>query len=193
MALVVYVIAIALMATSVFLVVRSFVRAYARYRDSRIIKCPATGESAMVEVDAVHAALTSLAGAPDIRLRSCWRWPINENCGQECLTQLDVAPPECLVIGVLRRWYDFRSCHYCGKQFQEIHLTDHKPALRSPDGELIEWRAVPIKDIQEVMDTFSPVCWDCYIAQSFRRDHPEMVVDRPWQEGIHRPDDRYLH
>jgi hypothetical protein len=37
---------------------------------------------------------------------------------------------------------------------------------------------VPVADIQTVMSTYTPVCWDCYLAQSFRRDHPEMVVDR---------------
>ena len=184
MTLVVYVIAIALVAISLFLVVSFFVHAYVRYRDSRLINCPGTGESAMVEVDAVHAALTSFAGTPDIRLRNCWRWPINENCGQECLTQLDVAPAECLVSGVLRRWYDCKHCVYCGKGFQQIPLTDHQPALRSPKGELVTWREVPIEDIQIVMDTYSPVCWDCYIAQSFRRDHPELVVYRPWREDV---------
>ncbi|HAF15693.1 MAG TPA: hypothetical protein DHU55_07775 [Blastocatellia bacterium] len=188
MALVMYVIAIALVAIGLFLVVRFFVRGCIRYRESRIITCPDTGEAVMVEVDAVHAALTSLAGAPDIRLRNCRRWPINENCGQECLTQLDVAPPECLVSAVLRRWYDSKQCIYCGKPFQHIQLTDHKPALQSPDGELVEWRQVPIENISIVMDTYSPVCWDCYVAQSFRRDHPELVVYRPWREGIHRAD-----
>ena len=88
--------------------------------------------------------------------------------------------------GVLRRWYDFRQCVYCGKPFQQIQWTDHKPALRSPEGELVEWHKVPIENIQIVMDTYSPVCWDCYLAQSLLRDHPEMVVYRPWREGIHR-------
>ena len=186
MTLVLYVIAIALVVMSLLLVASFFVRAYIRYRDSKLIICPGTGEAAMVEVDAVHAALTSIAGAPDIRLRNCWRWPINEDCGQECLMQLDVAPPECLVTGVLRRWYDSRLCSYCGRQFHQIHLTDHKPALKGPEGELIEWHQLPVENIPVALATYSPVCWDCYIAQSFRRDHPELVVDRPWREGIPR-------
>lgn len=189
MALVMYVIATALVAVSLFLVVRFFVRGYIRYRHSQIITCPDTHETAMVEVDAVHAALTSTLGSPDIRLRNCWRWPINQSCGQECLTQLDLAPAECLVEGVLRRWYDFRLCIYCGKLFHQIELTDHKPALQSPSGELVEWKAVSLEKIQVVMDSYSPVCWDCWIAQSFRRDHAELVVFRPWREGIHLPDE----
>ena len=47
-------------ATGVFFGVRYFVSAYYRYRDSRIITCPGTGEAVIVETDAVHVALTEL-------------------------------------------------------------------------------------------------------------------------------------
>ena len=134
----------------------------------------------------MHAALTSVLGQPDIRLQTCWRWPMQKHCGQECLAQLDIAPAECLVRGVLMKWYAFRACVYCGKQFEQIHLLDHKPALQSPEGRLVEWSEVAMEDLQVVLDSYKPVCWDCYIAQSFVRDHPQAVVYRPSQPGIHR-------
>lgn len=180
------VVATALVLAAFFVLGGYLVRAYVRYRDSKIITCPDSGEAAIVEVDAVHAALTSLVGQPDIRLQNCWRWPLHQSCGQECLTQLKVASSECLVNGVLMRWYDNKECVYCGKPFAAVHWIDHRPALQSPNGELVEWREVPIADIQTVMSTHTPVCWDCHTAQSFRRDHPEMVAYRPWREGIHR-------
>ena len=183
---VVYLVAAGLLATSLFFAIRYLVREYIRYRDSRIITCPDNGEAAIVEVDAIHAALTSALGQPDIRLQNCGRWPLLQNCGQECLVQMDVAPPECLVRGVLMRWYEFKSCLYCGKPFPQIHLLDHKPALQNPEGKLLEWSEVDIDDLRTVMNTYTPVCWDCYIAQSFIREHPEAVVYRPWQPGIHR-------
>jgi hypothetical protein len=43
MTLVVYVVVTALVATSLFFGIRYFVRAYIRYRDSRLIICPDTG------------------------------------------------------------------------------------------------------------------------------------------------------
>jgi len=186
MTLVVYVVVTLVVTASLFLGVRYFVRAHARYRTSRLIICPDNGEAAMVEVDARHVALTSAFGQPDIRLKNCWRWPLHQSCGQECLAQLDLAPEQCLVSGVLMRWYEFRSCFFCGRQFEQIHLLDHKPALRSPGGNLLEWREVGISDLQTVLSTHNPVCWDCYIAQSFRQEHPELVVYRPWREGIPR-------
>jgi hypothetical protein len=186
MTTIVYVIAAAFVATCLIFGIRYFVRAVLRYRDSRVIICPDSGEQAMVEVDAVHAALTSALGQPDIRLQNCWRWPLHENCGQECLVQLDVAPEECLVQGVLMRWYDFKSCIYCGKPFEQIHLLDHKPALQSPEGKLVQWREVAIKDLQTVLTRYMPVCWNCYVARSFAHEHPELVVYRPWREGVPR-------
>jgi hypothetical protein len=39
--------------------------------------------------------------------------------------------------------------------------------------------------VMTVLQTHLPVCWDCYIAQTFRRDHPDMVVYRPWRNGNH--------
>ncbi len=186
MTLVMYVVVTALVATGLLFGIRYFVRAYIRYRDSRMIICPENRQAAIVEVDAMHAALTSALGQPDIRLQNCERWPLYETCGQECLIQLDVAPAECLVRGVLMRWYQSKSCLYCGKTFEQIQLLDHKPALQSPEGKLVEWSEVAIKDLQVVLKDYKPVCWDCYIAQSFIRDHPEAVVYRPWQTGIHR-------
>ena len=181
-----YLIVAALVLAALFFGIRYFVRAYYRYRDSRIIICPDSKEQAMVEVDAVHAALTSVLGQPDIRLQNCWRWPLHENCGQECLAQLDVAPEECLVRGALMRWYDFKSCFYCGRPFHQIHLLEHKPALRTPEGKLLEWRDVPLKNLQAALGSYLPVCWDCYIAQSFLHEHPELVVYRRWKEGVPR-------
>lgn len=186
MTLVMYVVVTALVATGLFFGIRYFVRAYIRYRDSRMIICPDNRQAVIVEVDAMHAALTSALGQPDIRLQNCERWPLYETCGQECLIQLDVAPAECLVRGVLMRWYHFKSCLYCGKTFEQIQLLDHKPALQNPEGKLVDWSEVAIKDLQLVLKDYKPVCWDCYIAQSFIRDHPEAVVYRPWQTGIHR-------
>ena len=191
MTLVVYTVVTALVATGLFFGIRYFVRSYIRYRDSRFIICPDNNEAAIVEVDAVHAALTSALGAPDIRLQNCERWPIHQACGQECLLQLDVASPDCLVRSVLMKWYQFKACIYCGKTFEQIHLLDHKPALQSPDGNLLDWNEVAVENLQIVLKGYQPVCWDCYIAQTFARDHSDLVVYRPWQAGVHRSPDNW--
>jgi len=160
------------------------VRSFSRYRGSRIVTCPETKKTAIVEVDSLHASLTSTVGLPDIRLKSCSRWPIKEQCGQECLMDLDVAPDRCLVSGVLMRWYRDKNCVYCGKAFSEIHWVDHRPALLSADGNLLTWNVVNLDKLWNVLETHSPVCWDCFIAQDFRVNHPDLVVFRSRQNDI---------
>jgi hypothetical protein len=176
-------IALILLAAALWLGLCWLVRSFSRYRGPRIVTCPETKEPTIVEVDSLHASLTSTVGLPDIRLQNCSRWPIKEQCGQECLLDLDVAPDSGLVSGVLMRWYRDKSCAYCRKAFPELHWVDHRPALLSASGNLLDWNQVTRGELRNVLETHAPVCWDCYIAQSFRRDHPDLVVLRPWQNG----------
>lgn len=173
--------AIAVLAVAIWFGIRWFVRSSARYKGSRIVTCPETKKPAIVAVDSLHASLTSIVGAPDIRLEQCSRWPMKRNCGQECLTDLDVAPESCLVAGVLMHWYRDKKCVYCRKVFSEVQWLDHRPALLSPERKLLTWKEVDLEKLQSVLETHSPVCWDCYIAQTFRLDHPDLVVLRPWR------------
>jgi hypothetical protein len=160
------------------------VRSYSRFRGTRIVICPETERPTMVEVDALHASLTSTVGLPEFRLQECARWPLKKECGQQCLVDIDVAPDHCLVSGVLMRWYRDRKCVYCSRAFSEVHWADHRPALLSPEGELRTWDAVTIDQLTNVMKTHVPVCWNCYIAQDFRLAHPDLVVLRPNREGV---------
>lgn len=173
-----YVILAALVLVAVYFGIRYLVRTSQRFGGERVIICPETGKQAMVEVDARHAALTSLFGQTDLRLENCWRWPMKQNCGQECLLQLDVAPADCLVSSVLEKWYRGKTCAFCKRRFQDISLVDHKPALLNPEGITVEWSQVPISVVNEAMTTYLPVCWNCHIAQTFYREHRGLVVER---------------
>jgi hypothetical protein len=177
-------IAIIITAAALWFGIRWLVRSSSTYRGPRIVTCPETKKPTIVEVDALHASLTSTVGLPDIRLKDCTRWPIKEQCGQECLMDLDVAPGRCLVSGVLMRWYRDKNCVLCRKPFPELHWADHRPALLSTDGTLLSWSEVNLDKLPEVLETHSPVCWDCYITQEFRLDHPDLVTFRPWRNNI---------
>jgi hypothetical protein len=173
-----YLIGIVIIASASHIGIKWLVRACSSYRGTKIVTCPETGRPAIVEVDALHASLTSTVSPPDIRLENCWRWPLKEQCGQECLATMDVAPSQCLISGVLIRWYPGKICVYCGKRFEGLHWTDHKPAFRSPEGWLLRWSDNSLQNLPMVLETNRPVCWDCYIVQTFRREHPELVVYR---------------
>jgi len=187
MSIEIYLIVLLLVVAAVYFVVPLVVGTYIRYRGKRLITCPETRKPAAVNVDAGHAALTAAVGHPDLRLKSCTRWPEREDCGQECLSQIEISPEGCLLRNILTDWYRGRNCVSCGREFGELHLLDHKPALLSPEGKTVEWSDVPPQDVPAVLATHFPVCWDCHVTETFCREHPDMIVDRSHiSEPVHR-------
>ncbi len=182
-----YVVIVVLAVAALYFIVPFAFGTYLRYLGKRVITCPETEKPAAVEVDATHAALTATVSHPDLRLKSCSRWPERGDCGQECLLQVELSPEGCLVRNILTDWYRDKNCVSCGKQFGEIQWLDRKPALLSPDRFTVEWREVPAEQVPAVLATHFPVCWDCHITETFCREHPEMIVDRSRiSEGIRR-------
>jgi len=172
------VLAVAALWLAVFLVV-PIVRAWRRWRGTRIVTCPENKQAAAVDMDLRYAIAGSIAGRPELRLRDCSRWPERSACGQVCLSQVEESPEACLVRTTLERWYDARTCAYCRKPFGAIHWHDHKPGLRGPEGDLLEWSAIPPETLPDVLSTHQAVCWNCLVAEGFRVRFPELVVERP--------------
>jgi hypothetical protein len=169
-----------------FLFVRSLLSAWLRYRGTRIVVCPESREMVAVEVDAAHAALSAPQGRPHLRLEACTRWPERQGCGQECLGQIESAPEACLLQSILTDWYQGKDCAFCGRAIGAIRWHDRKPGLAAPDGRLLDWKAFRPEQVIDVLASHKPVCWDCHVAETFRREHPELVIDRP-EHGGHPP------
>lgn len=160
------------------------VRNLLRWRGTRLVRCPETRAPAAVEVDVRHALLNGVLGREPLRLRDCSRWPERAGCGEDCLAQVERAPEDCRVRAVVGEWYRGKTCAYCGKPFGEIHWHDHRPALRDADGVTRQWSEMRPEQLPRLFETCTPVCWDCHIAESFRREHPELVVDRAAHERL---------
>lgn len=157
---------------------------YRKYRGKRLIVCPETKKPEAVEIAVGKGALQAFR-AGELRLKDCTRWPERADCGQECLSQIERAPHDCLVTQVIANWYEGKSCVYCGKPFQHLEWFDHRPALLDQEGKTVQWHELPAQMLPEVMRTHKPVCWQCHVHESFRRDHPEMVTDRASRTGTH--------
>jgi hypothetical protein len=168
----------------VFLFARRLGRTWLRYRGTRVVVCPENREMVAVAVDAAHAAFTANDGRPQLRLESCTRWPEKQGCGQECLGQIEGAPDACLLRNILADWYSGKSCAFCGRPLGTVHWHDHKPALVGTDGAIVDWTAFPPERVVDVLATHRAVCWDCSVAEGFRRSHPELVTDRPGRTGV---------
>src|SRR5581483_4553615 len=144
----------------------------------RIVTCPETKQPAAVNVAAGEAALGVFFNEPTLRLKECSRWPERAGCGQDCLEQIEGNAQNCLVWNMVSKWYEGKSCVFCQKPIPPLHHVDHAPALLSSDFRTMEWKNVPPHKLPEIFSTCQPVCWSCHIAESFRRDHPELVTDR---------------
>ena len=170
------VIATLVVLTAVFL---GFLRWY-QERGARVITCPDNHELAAVEVDAAHAAITSIfRGTSKLQLSSCSRWPEKAGCDQACLKEVVDSPSHCLVRTILADWYLGRNCVYCAKPIGEVIWHDHRPALYDPERRItLEWTDIRPEQVYSVLATHEAVCWNCHVAESFRREHPDLVTDR---------------
>jgi hypothetical protein len=153
-------------------------RAYFDYRGKRLITCPESHTTEAVDVAAGEAAVGAFLAKPTLHLNECSRWPQRQDCGQECLQQVEIDPDNCLLWNIVSKWYAGKSCAFCHKEIGELHPLDHAPALLTPDHNTVEWKEFRPQQLPEVFETHRPVCWNCHVAETFRRTHPELVVDR---------------
>jgi hypothetical protein len=152
-----------------------------KYRGKMLVTCPETNCSAAVKFAAGRAALAALVGRKHIELSACSRWPEREDCGQDCMSQLAADPEGHRVWTIVSRWFAGRKCAYCRKPIEKLSHLDRRPALLGPDGKTIEWDKIPAEKITEILSTSVAACWSCHITETFRREHPDLVVDRPWK------------
>jgi len=172
------VIAFAIVAVA-YLLVRKPVRSYLALRGDRVVSCPDNDETVAVRLDATRAALDSVSGGERWRLESCTRWPEKAGCGQECLDQIETAPADCLVRTKITSWYADKACALCGKPLNSVEWAEHQPAVMTPSGRTLEWRDVRPETVPDVLSTHTAVCWDCHVAETFRRTRPDLVIDNP--------------
>lgn len=154
------------------------VRAFFQYRGKRLITCPETQKAAAVDVAAGEAAVGAFLTEPTLRLKECSRWPERAGCGQDCLQQIEADPQSCLVWNIVSKWYEGKECVFCHKPISALHHIDHAPALLGPDFKTTEWKDLRPEELPEVFSRYQPVCWNCHVAETFRRMHPQLVTDR---------------
>lgn len=154
------------------------VRAYARFKGQRLVTCPETHCAAAVDVAAREAAIGTFLNEPTLRLVECSRWPERQGCGQDCLKQVEIDPENCLVWNIVANWYEGKDCVFCHQPIEPLRHMDHAPALLGPDSKTAEWKDVRPEQLPDILATHQPVCWNCHIAESFRRLRPELVTDR---------------
>jgi hypothetical protein len=166
---------VAVGALTLWYVVR-IVRVWWRYRGDRVVTCPETGRPAAVRIDTVHAAMRTATGRRHVRLAACSRWAARGRCDESCLFEASDAGST--VAAIASTWYAGTRCVYCRKPIVDEPFVAHHPALLGPDGTTREWVDVEPDRLPDALRTGAPVCWDCHIMETFRRQHPSLVTDR---------------
>jgi len=156
-------------------------RDYRKFFGKMVVKCPETHETVAVKVASGRAALASIVGREHVQLSNCTRWPEKADCDQACLNELKADPASHKTWTIASKWYVGKNCFYCGRPISELSHLDHSPAVVGPDGKIIEWDTVPAEKLQETLASARPVCWNCNVVESFWKEHPDLVVERPWQ------------
>jgi len=164
---------------TVYMSVRGL-RAYFQTRGKRLVSCPENHCTASVELDAKGAALKAFRVRTYHCLKDCSSWPEMQDCAQDCLSQVEALGQGCLVRNIVAGWYQGKQCVYCHKPVDTVaEWSGQMPALLGRDAKTVSWGDVPPEQLPEIFATHKPVCWSCHIAESFRREHPELVTDRP--------------
>lgn len=139
----------------------------------RLISCPETRATAAVDINIINTFIGPL------RLSDCTRWPEKAGCDQACVSQIEAAPQDCLVRNIAAAWYAGKHCAICERAIGTIVWHERPPALWAPDGTSVEWTDVAAEELPEIFATHAPLCWTCHATESFRREHPQLVIERP--------------
>ena len=82
-----WIVLVAVLAVALLYVLMPLVAdSFRRFRTPRALRCPETGATAQVGIDASRAALSSAFGQPLLRVKNCTLWPERDRCDQHCLT-----------------------------------------------------------------------------------------------------------
>jgi hypothetical protein len=175
----------------IFLVVLVLTAAYVsvwlyralKFHGKMLVTCPETLKPAAVKVGIGRATLASLSGRLKLRLSECSRWPERGECDQDCLIQVERDPEGHRVWTIASHWFEGKQCAYCGKPIQPLAHLDHRPALMGSEKLTAEWDEVPAEKLPELFASARAVCWGCHMTETFIREHPDLVVFRPWKKG----------
>jgi hypothetical protein len=152
--------------------------AFFRMHGTRLVTCPENKETAAIGIDPHFAALTATVSDLQMRIGRCSRWPEKEGCAQACLPEVKEAPDDTRVEAVAKSFFVEHTCSYCGRKITDADALGHKAALENAAHELRTWDKVPAQMLPTVFTVETPVCWNCYVIERFRREHPELATPR---------------
>ncbi len=156
---------------------------FRKYEGKMLVTCPETGKPAAVRIGVGRAVWAALRGRRQVELSACSRWPERADCDQDCLCEIEANPEAHKAWTVASKWFAGKNCAYCGKAIEPVKHLDRMPALVNLDKKTFEWDEIPSEELPAAFEACKPVCWSCLIAETFVREHPDLVTYRPWKKS----------
>lgn len=158
-----------ILAADAFLVLPLLGCTYVSVRGRRVVRCPSAGGIAVLRLDAAHAAISNLVATPELRVTGCSLWPKRAGCSQDCLRQVELAPNGSQLRTIRREWFAGQTCDICQAPIRSIDVATLNCAVRNPDGCTKAWGELDDGEFARVLWLSKPICWNCHIAETFRR------------------------
>ena len=167
-----------------FLFGRRLAGAFLRYRGTRVVVCPENREMVAVRVDAGARGPQRPAGPPRPAPRVLHALAREGGLRPGVPRPDRVGPRGLPPAEHPRRLVPGQELRVLRPLLPRHPLA--RPQARPPrarTGAIVAWDAFRAEQVVDVLATHKPVCWDCRVAESFRREHPELVTDRPPRPG----------
>jgi len=88
----------------------------------------------------------------------------------------------------LKHFFEGKVCASCNRPIPPVHAGQlHPGLLNTRTNEAIAWNDIPTSNLSGTLASHESICSNCLTIETFRREHPELVVDR------HRTIENPLH
>src|SRR4051812_37826023 len=169
---------IALLAAVLLVYLAVAIRTWLRVRGPRVVVCPETQTPVAVRVDVGHAITSAIWEKAEVRLTACTRWPGSQDCDQPCVRQIEKAPSATNPKTIAAHFFSRRRCAICSERIEPPSGITLQPGFMDPVTRKVDtWDDVPAQDLPRAIATWRPLCSNCTLAESFRRNVPDRRPD----------------
>jgi len=150
-------------------------RLWRRFGSEGLVMRAETKQPATAHIDVALTVAGDRDSAPPCRPLPS-QWAERDTCDQPWLDTEQL--PEGSASVVVKAWARGRTCAMCRGPITESWFAGRHIALLEPTGMTREWVDVGADRLALALATSLPLCWNCHVAATFRRLHPELVTDR---------------
>jgi hypothetical protein len=88
-------------------------------------------------------------------------------------------PHDAATTAQLKHFFEGKQCAACSRPIPPVHAFELRPGLlHANTREAIGWDHIPAANLSTTLESHVAICSNCLIIETFRRQHPELVVDR---------------